>query len=41
MGREAGAMSEYIVNMTGDWSGKLTEIVRCRDCEEYRDCDAT
>lgn len=25
-------MSEYIVNMSGNWSGKLTEIVRCRDC---------
>ncbi len=28
-------MSEYIVNMTGDWSGKLTEIIRCRDCIYY------
>ena len=29
-------MSEYIVNMSGDWASKqgekLTEIVRCRDC---------
>ena len=28
-------MSEYIVNLSGNWSGKLTEIVRCRDCEHY------
>lgn len=30
-------MSEYIVNMSGDWANKqgekLTEIVRCRDCK--------
>ena len=26
-------MREYIVNMSGDWSEKLTEIVRCRDCK--------
>ena len=26
-------MSEYIVNLSGNWSGKLTEIVRCRDCK--------
>lgn len=25
-------MSEYIVNLSGDWSEKPIEIVRCRDC---------
>lgn len=29
-------MSEYIVNLSGDWASKqgekLTEIVRCKDC---------
>ena len=32
-------MSEYIVNLSGDWANKLgerlTEIVRCRDCKHY------
>ena len=34
---------EYIVNLSGNWLGKLTEIVRCRDCKhrdpEDKKCD--
>lgn len=30
-------MSEYIVNLSGDWSEKLTVIVHCRDCKHYID----
>ena len=36
-------MSEYIVNMSGDWANKqyekLTEIVRCRDCAKWHAFD--
>lgn len=37
---ERAAMTEYIVNLSGDWANKLgeklTEIVRCRDCKHYK-----
>lgn len=26
-------MIEYIVNLSADWTNKLTEIVRCKDCK--------
>ena len=36
-------MSEYIVNLSGDWANKLgerlTEIVRCRDCKHYYEAE--
>ncbi len=32
-------MSEYIVNMSGDWANKqcekLAEVVRCKDCAKW------
>ena len=36
-------MSEYVYATDGHKGHWLTgeEIVRCRDCKEYRDCDAT
>ena len=40
-------MSEYIIAHCVDsvsgvrYDERREEIVRCRDCKEYRDCDAT